>query len=175
MTTPKRLNYVSAIFAVDENLVLGKGNTIPWHSPQDFKWFQETTTHHSVAMGRKTWESLPKKPLPKRSNYVITSDPNYIAVGAVVCSSLQEAIELSQKEDPSRHIFIIGGKSLLEESFEIAKRVYISHIGVKTPVDDTCVMGPTMPIYPRQVMYNRIFEGDSVYPRVTVETNTFME
>src|SRR5690606_21165461 len=95
----EKIDTLSLIFAIDENNVMGRNNDIPWHSPHDFQWFRSTTHGYNIIMGRKTWESLPKKPLPNRLNYVITSNPDYEAVGAVVKSSLQEAIKDCQRRD----------------------------------------------------------------------------
>ena len=69
------MNHFKAIAAMSENRVIGQGNKIPWHLPEDFKWFKKTTTGHIVAMGRKTFESLGGKPLPGRLNVVLTRHP----------------------------------------------------------------------------------------------------
>jgi dihydrofolate reductase len=167
-----RVPNLSLVFAVDENNVLGKDNTIPWKSSHDFKWFKNLTVKSSTIMGRKTWESLPKKPLPDRVNYVITSNPDYVAEGAIVMPSLQAAIEHSQKDDQYRKINAIGGKRLLEEAALIAGRAYISRVGVKTPVDDACVMGPTLPASNVRQQYP-LYEGGPEGPLVIVDVAVF--
>lgn len=168
-----RVANLSLVFAVDENNVLGKDNTIPWTSPHDFNWFKQLTSKSSIMMGRKTWESLPIKPLPNRINYVITTNPDYVAPGAFVVTSLQAAIEHSQKEYERQSMNVIGGKALLEEASAIAGRAYISRIGVKTFVDEHCVMGPALPAYDVHHKYAVNAEGTALIPTVHVEVAVF--
>lgn len=165
---------VCLVFAVDQNNVFGKGNDIPWHSPQDFKHFKSTTLDQNIVMGRLTWESLPKRPLPKRTNYVVSTDPNYKAEGATVVQSLEEVIERCQKEDPARMIYVIGGKSVLElAAARYAAHAFVSRVGVKTEIDDTCVMGPTLPPY-EVIETIELFPGDEKDPAVQVEKIRFL-
>lgn len=137
-----KLPHVAMIYAVSNNNVMGKNNDIPWRSPEDFEHFKNTTKGHAVVMGRKTWESLPKKPLRDRMNIVVTSQNDYEAGGAKIAANLYDAVALARKALPEATVFIIGGKSLLEEAEHIAGKIYLSCVDVTIPIDDTCVMGP---------------------------------
>ena len=80
---------IAFVVAVAENRVIGKDGKLPWRIPEDMKWFNERTLGKPCIMGRKTWESLPKRPLPGRTNIVVTRDASYVAEGAVVAHSLE--------------------------------------------------------------------------------------
>ncbi|HWA32380.1 MAG TPA: dihydrofolate reductase [Candidatus Paceibacterota bacterium] len=116
---------LSLIAAIGKNNELGKGNTLLWHMPADMKHFRETTSGHAVIMGRKTFESLPGGPLPKRRNIVITRDNNYARDGIEVAHSLEEAIEKVKDED---EVFVIGGAEIYKLAMPEANRLYITHI-----------------------------------------------
>ncbi|MEQ8904273.1 dihydrofolate reductase [Ekhidna sp.] len=120
---------ISMIAAMGSNRVIGKDNDIPWHLPDDFKYFKNTTKGHHVIMGRKNWESLPPsfQPLPDRPNIVITRQKNYKAEGGEVVSSLEAAIDTArQKNEPEA--FIIGGGEIYRMGLEIADRIYLTEI-----------------------------------------------
>ena len=102
------------IVAADENGIIGNNNEIPWKLPEDQKLFKQITTGHNVIMGRKTWQSLPKKPLPNRVNYVISSQ-NLVVSNALVFNDLNEAI----KNASENKTFIIGGSEIYKLAFEI--------------------------------------------------------
>ena len=117
------------IAAMGTNRVIGKDNDIPWHLPDDFQYFKDTTNGHTVIMGRKNWESLPDpfRPLPKRTNIVITRQSDYSADGAQVVRSLDEALKLA-KETNDSEVFIIGGGEIYRQSLEIANQIYLTEI-----------------------------------------------
>lgn len=96
---------ISIVVAYSKNRVIGREGKIPWHLPEDLKLFKSITTSHTVVMGRKTWESLPKKPLPNRQNIVMT---NNIFDKDICASSVEEAINMSVFD----HIFVIGGSQI---------------------------------------------------------------
>src|SRR5947207_15972516 len=98
-----------------ENRVIGKGGTLPWRIPEDMKWFREITMGKPCVMGRKTWESLPKRPLPGRTNIVVTRADGYGADGAIVVSSLAAAIEAAAREKPEE-VAVIGGAQVYAEA-----------------------------------------------------------
>ncbi|MDP3995611.1 MAG: dihydrofolate reductase [Patescibacteria group bacterium] len=107
---------ISAIAAVGKNRELGNKGKLPWHVPEDLKHFKETTLGHPIIMGRKTFESLGiRKPLPNRTNIVVTRNPDYRAEGAIVVQSIEDAIEEAKKHE-TEEIFVIGG----EEIFKLA-------------------------------------------------------
>lgn len=96
---------IELIVARARNGVIGSNNRMLWHIPEDFAHFKNTTMGHAVVMGRKTWESI-GRPLPGRKNVVITRQPGYVADGAQVVTSLDEALENLATED---RVFVIGG------------------------------------------------------------------
>ncbi len=120
------------IAAMGSNRVIGKDNDLPWHLPDDFKYFQQTTKGHHVIMGRKNWESLPHKfqPLPNRTNLVITRQTDYQAKGATIIRSLAEGSEIAQKNGESE-LFIIGGGEIYRMGLDISDRIYLTEIAGK--------------------------------------------
>ena len=119
---------ISIIVATSLNNVIGKDNTIPWNLPTDMKFFKEKTLNHTVIMGRKCWESIPEKfrPLPKRTNIVITRDVDYIANGAEISHNLIELLE--KYKDTDDEIFVIGGAEIYKEAFKYASKFYLTRI-----------------------------------------------
>src|SRR5688572_1383436 len=107
------------IVAIAENNAIGKDNKLLWHLPADMKFFKEQTTGHTIVTGRKNYESIPEKfrPLPNRTNIVVTRDQNYPSLGAIVASSLEDAIGKAKKNGTEK-CFIIGGGQIYKESLE---------------------------------------------------------
>ncbi|KKR32178.1 MAG: Dihydrofolate reductase, partial [Candidatus Falkowbacteria bacterium GW2011_GWF2_39_8] len=101
-----------------------KDNNLIWHLPKDLKFFKETTTGHYVIQGRKTFESC-GKPLPNRTNVIITRDKNFKVDGCIVIHSLQEALDLVKNESEA---FIIGGGNIYEQAMPFADRIYLTKI-----------------------------------------------
>ena len=120
---------ISIIVAIAENNVIGKDNTLIWHLPADMKFFKEKTTGHCIITGRKNYESIPEKfrPLPNRTNIVVTRQENYNAPGALVVGSIEKAL-LTAKETGDTEIFIIGGADIYRQSLNLADRVYLTQI-----------------------------------------------
>jgi dihydrofolate reductase len=120
---------ISIIVAIAENNAIGKNNQLLWHLPADMKIFKEKTIGHCVITGRKNYESIPEKfrPLPNRTNIVITRQKNYQAPGAIVVSSLQEAIEKA-KAISDDEIFIIGGGEIYAQSLSLADKIYLTKV-----------------------------------------------
>ena len=116
------------IAAVAKNGVIGKENALPWYIPEDLKRFKELTTGHTVLMGRKTFESIMKrnnKPLPNRTNVVITRDVNFKAPeGAAVYNNLEEAFKKLKGQD----IYVIGGGQIYKQTIDKADVLYITHV-----------------------------------------------
>lgn len=120
----KDLTMVSIIVAVAQNGVIGDKNALLWHIKEDMRFFRTTTSGHAVIMGRKTFESLGSKPLPKRTNIVITrQDIDFD--GALTAHSLSEAIELAGDDS---EIFIIGGAQIYAEALKCADRIYLTRV-----------------------------------------------
>jgi len=120
---------ISIIVAVANNNVIGKDNTLIWHLPADMNYFKEKTSGHCVITGRKNYESIPEKfrPLPNRTNIVITRQLDYAAPGAIVVDSIEKAI-LTAKNTGDTEIFIIGGAEIYKQSLHLADRVYLTKI-----------------------------------------------
>src|SRR6202008_876901 len=120
---------ISLIVAVSENGVIGRNNALIWHLPADMKFFKEKTMGHCVISGRKNYESIPEKfrPLPGRTNIVITRNKDYAAPGAIVVNSLEAAIEKA-KSTGDQEIFIIGGAEIFKQSMRYADRIYYTLI-----------------------------------------------
>lgn len=123
---------VSMIAAVGKNLELGKNNDLIWHFKEDMKFFKDTTMGHTVVMGRKTFESLPKA-LPGRKNIVISSNAEYQAQGATVVTSVEEALQIADNEE----IFVIGGGKIYAEFLPYADKLYLTEIDAECEDADT--------------------------------------
>jgi dihydrofolate reductase len=123
---------ISIIVAVSEDWGIGKDNELLWHISEDLKRFKRLTTGNTVIMGKKTWESLPKKPLPNRKNIVLTDNPHETIDNAITAYSLKDSLS---KCTPSEEIFIIGGGSIYRQFMTIADRLYITHVHKKAPAD----------------------------------------
>lgn len=120
---------VSAIVAVSSNNVIGKNNDIPWYLPADLKYFKKKTINHHIIMGRKTFLSI-GRPLPKRTNIVLSRDPFFVAKDIVVMSSLKEALNLAY-EGGENEVFIIGGGEIYNLSFPQLDRIYLTRVEVE--------------------------------------------
>ena len=115
---------ISIIVAVAKNGVIGDKNTLLWHLREDMIHFRTTTSGHPVVMGRKTYDSI-GRPLPKRTNVVITRDTNLAIEGCTVVHSLEEAVAMFDK---SEEVFIIGGAQIYKQALPIADRIYLTVI-----------------------------------------------
>lgn len=137
---------VSAIAAMSQNLVIGKDNKLLWHIPEDFKHFKKTTMGKPVIMGRKTYLSL-GKPLPGRTNIVITSKPDEIEGDVVLASTVEEAlikaVEIAHETNVDE-IFVIGGGQIYEAALPAIDRIYLTVI-------------------------NKDYEGDTFFPKLNAE------
>ncbi|WEJ62041.1 type 3 dihydrofolate reductase [Thiomicrorhabdus lithotrophica] len=116
---------IAMIAAMAKNRVIGLDNDMPWHLPDDLRFFKATTTGKPVVMGRKTFESIGSKPLPNRPNYVISRQADFVAIGATVFSSVDEALqELSEHEE----VIIMGGGQLYNMMLPKADKLYLTQI-----------------------------------------------
>lgn len=119
------------VVATSENNVIGINGDLPWHIPEDLKFFKEATKNKPIIMGRKTFESLPnKKGLPLRLNLVITKQENYQANNAHVFNSLDKALDYakSQKDKYGEELCIIGGGEIFKMSLEMTDVVYLTRV-----------------------------------------------
>ncbi|MDR3526780.1 MAG: dihydrofolate reductase [Rhizomicrobium sp.] len=118
---------ISLVVARAENGVIGAGGSLPWHLPGDLKRFKEITLGKPVIMGRKTWDSLPRKPLSGRSNIVLTRDRSFAAEGAVVVHDLDAALALAASENPSE-IMVIGGADIFAAALPLASTIHLTEV-----------------------------------------------
>ena len=116
---------LALIAAVSTNGVIGKDGGLPWHIPEDLKYFKANTTGHAIIMGRKTYDSI-GRPLPKRRNIVITRNSELKIDGVEVVTSLEQAIELARSEDDEPRI--IGGASIYEAALPMATRLFLTQV-----------------------------------------------
>lgn len=115
---------ISLIVAIADNHAIGKNNDLLWHLPDDLKHFKRTTSGHPIIMGRKTFESFGARPLPKRTNVVITRGNAYTSEGnLVVVRSLDEALQQVNEEE---EVFIIGGGEIYKQAMPIIDRMYLT-------------------------------------------------
>ena len=127
---------ISMIAAVASNRVIGKDNDLAWHLPDDMKYFMNTTKNHCVIMGRRNFESIPKKfrPLPHRTNIIITRQKNYRQEDCIICHSMQEAIDYC-KALGEQEAFIIGGGQIYEVGLPMADVLYITEVNAEVEGD----------------------------------------
>lgn len=122
----------SIIVAVSDDMGIGKNNDLLWHIPEDLKRFKKLTIGKTVIMGKKTWESLPRKPLAGRKNIVITDKPGECFESSVTAYSIEDALNKCQKDE---EVFIIGGGSIYRQFMPYADRLYVTHVHKKIPAD----------------------------------------
>lgn len=130
---------VSAIVAVAKNGVIGKDNQIPWYLPADLAYFKRTTLGHHILMGRNSFRSI-GRPLPKRTNVVITRDPFFSADGVLVAHSVEEALALAFDHGETE-AFIIGGGSIYRDSMTMWDKLYYTEVDLEPEGD---VFFPTL-------------------------------
>jgi dihydrofolate reductase len=118
---------IALVWAMARNRVIGLANGLPWRLPADMARFKALTTGHPVVMGRKTFESL-GRPLPNRTNIVVTRDPAYAPPGCLVAHSVEEALQLAARHaaNDEREVFVIGGEHLYRQTLPLADRLYVT-------------------------------------------------
>ncbi|MDR3512754.1 MAG: dihydrofolate reductase [Caulobacteraceae bacterium] len=143
MTVPIALGPVARA----RNGVIGRDGALPWRLKSDLAIFKQVTMFKPVIMGRKTWESLPKRPLPGRLNVVLTRDGSYadenISKGALVCERFDEAVQIAREqaeEDGAEEVCVIGGADLFALALPKARRIYLTE--VDTDAEGDVVMPP---------------------------------
>ncbi|WNF36376.1 dihydrofolate reductase [Bacillaceae bacterium IKA-2] len=114
---------ISLIVAMAENNVIGFENKMPWHLPADLAHFKKTTTGHTIVMGRKTFQSI-GRPLPNRTNLILTRDLSFRAEGCLVIHDIKEVLEKAKKED----LFVIGGAEIYQQFLPYAEKIYSTQI-----------------------------------------------
>ncbi|MFP5405889.1 MAG: dihydrofolate reductase [Gammaproteobacteria bacterium] len=139
---------ITLIVARARNGVIGRGNAMPWHLPEDLRHFKTTTTGHAIVMGRRTFESI-GRPLPGRRTIVVTRDPRWAHAGCERAGSLAEAVALAGRpgEDPAittDEAFIVGGAKLYADALRIADRALVTELELE-PEGDAFFEPPAPP------------------------------
>ena len=116
---------ITLVAAVGSNGCIGVGNDMPWHIPEDFAFFKAYTSNKPVVMGRKTWESLPKKPLPNRRNIVVSRQADYVATGAEIVPDLAAALALCNTVE---EIIIMGGAQIYNQALSLATDLRLTEV-----------------------------------------------
>ena len=127
------------VVAVAENGVIGRGGALPWRLKSEMAHFKSTTMGTPVMMGRKSWDSLPKKPLPGRTNIVVTRDASFTAPGALVATSIDRALEAARGDALRRgadRISVIGGADIFQATLPLADRIAFTRVHL-SPEGDT--------------------------------------
>lgn len=135
------MKHISIIVAIAQNLAIGRGNELLWHIPEDLKRFKKLTTGRTIIMGKRTFESLPIRPLPNRRSIVITDVMGETIPGCIMAYSIDEAVSLC---DPDNENFIIGGGSVYRQFMPLADRLYLT-------------------------LVHKDFDADTFYPAVNYE------
>jgi dihydrofolate reductase len=124
--------------ARSRNGVIGRDGDLPWRLKSDLALFKATTLFKPVIMGRKTWDSLPMKPLPGRLNVVLSRDGSFEHKGAVVCETLGEALQIAREhaaDDGAEEVCVIGGATVFAEAMPRAKRLYLTEVDAEVEGD----------------------------------------
>jgi dihydrofolate reductase len=119
------MSRIALVLAMATGGVIGANGALPWRIAEDMKHFKAVTMGKPVAMGRKTWDSLPKKPLPGRANIVITRDRTFAAQGAMIAHSLDEALAMARGAE---EIAIIGGAEIYKQALPVADIVHLTDV-----------------------------------------------
>lgn len=130
---------ISAIVAVSENGVIGKNGHLPWHLSADLKRFKALTSGHAILLGRKNYEDI-GRPLPNRTNIVLTRDAAFSAPGCIVCHTLGDAVDVARKAGESE-LFIIGGAQIYALAMPFCEKLYLTRVLAK--IEGDVLMPPT--------------------------------
>lgn len=149
---------ISIIAAIGKNYELGKDNDLVWHFREDMQFFKAVTTGHTIIMGRRTFESLPKA-LPNRKNIVISTNPDYVAEGATVVTTMADAIAAADSDEA----FIIGGGRVYSEFLPQADKLYLTEIEDQCPDADTYFPAFDHSQYSREVLAQHNVDGTEFY------------
>lgn len=123
---------VTIVVAMGKNHGIGKENQLLWHLPKDLKHFKELTSGHPIIMGRKTYESI-GKPLPNRTNIVISRKQDWFQEGILIVGSIKEAVKFAQKID--ENVFIIGGGNIYEQTLDFTDRIEVTMVDATLEAD----------------------------------------
>ena len=143
------MTIISLVVAASRNGVIGKDGGLPWHISSDLKLFKQITLGKPVIMGRKTWDSLPQKPLPGRLNIVISRKADQSVQGAEMVHSVDDALAAAKVDQPSE-IAVIGGGEIYRLFWPLADQIYLTEVDLEV-------------------------EGDTVFPKINLEEWNLLE
>jgi dihydrofolate reductase len=123
---------IAIIVAMSENRVIGRDNGLPWHLPADLKHFKAISTGHPILMGRKTFVSL-GKPLPKRTNIIVTRQKDFAVEGAVVVHSIAEGLKLAKEQE--EQVFVIGGADIFKQAIPQVDTLFLTIVHAEVEGD----------------------------------------
>ena len=152
---------ISIIVAAAENNVIGREGDLPWHISDDLKRFKALTTGKPVIMGRATWDSLPKKPLPGRRNIVLTNNPDFKAEGAEVFLMMSQAFD-AVRDAPE--VFVIGGGQIYSQAMLFANKIYMTRVHQTIDGDTTF---PAIPDTFKEIAREEHLDHDPPYSFLT--------
>lgn len=144
---------ISFIVAIAEDEVMGKKGGLPWHIPEDLKLFKQETMGKTIVMGRTTWESLEKRPLPGRVNVLLSRQRNYHAPGAIVFPSKEALLQACSHQE---EIAVIGGAHIFRLFSEEVDTVYLTRIPLRVKDGDT--------FFPREVLQHLRLQEEKPIP-----------
>lgn len=124
---------ISCIVAAAKNRVIGKDNDIPWYLPADLQYFKKVTLNHTVVMGRNCYNSI-GRPLPKRTNIILTRDPYFISSNCIICNSIHDALSQAKKIG-EEEIFIIGGGQIYNQTINLWDKLYYTEVDLEVEGD----------------------------------------
>lgn len=124
---------ISTIVAVAKNNIIGKDNDIPWYLPADLKYFKKVTLNHHIVMGKNCFYSI-GRPLPKRTNIVLSRDPFLTISNCIVAHSIEEAVDIA-RSNGEEEVFVIGGGQIYEQSQELWDKIYLTEVDVEVEGD----------------------------------------
>jgi dihydrofolate reductase len=120
---------VSCIVAAAKNNVIGKDNDIPWHLPADLQYFKKITLDHHIIMGRNCYLSI-GRPLPKRTNIILTRDPYFISSNCFIVHSINEALEIAHNNG-EEEVFIVGGGTIYAQTIDLWDKLYFTEVDLE--------------------------------------------
>lgn len=144
---------IALIAALAPNRSIGHADSLPWRLPRDMRFFRRMTSGHAVLMGRKTFESLGCRPLPKRINIILTRSKNYSIPNVLVARDLDEAIDIAKRHSKKERLFVIGGGSVYDQMYSLADELYLTQI---QPRDRMQVS-----------LFAEEFYGDTFFPKIS--------
>jgi len=124
---------ISCIVATAKNNVIGKDNDIPWYLPADLNYFKKVTINHPIIMGRNCYASI-GRPLPKRTNIIVTRDPFFISSNCLVAHSIPQALSMALDKN-IEEVFIIGGGQIYAQTMDLCSKIYWTEVDLEVDGD----------------------------------------